>query len=130
MWPHMKKTDLFNMTEHQIQATFIKWVRVAQKKDERLKLLFAVPNGGNRDIVTATILKREGVIPGVPDIIFPLANKHFSGLAIEFKEPNSGRFSEAQSIYIDLLQKYSGWMFIVCVDAEDAIGIVSRYLKM
>jgi len=31
-------------------------------------LYFAIPNGGNRNIITATKLKREGVKAGVPDL--------------------------------------------------------------
>lgn len=115
------------MTEHQIQSAFIDWVRLAEKQDERLRLLFAVPNGGKREKITAAILKKEGVKAGVPDIIFPLKTDAFHGLAIEFKKPLTGRASDAQADYMALLIKY-GWCAVVCTDAEQAIKVVKNYL--
>jgi hypothetical protein len=116
------------MTEHQIQSAFIDWVRLAEKQDDRLSLLFAVPNGGKRDGFAAFNLKKEGVKAGVPDIIFPLKTDAFNGLAIEFKRPKNSRTSEAQKDYMALLEKY-GWCVVKkCTDAETAIRIVKDYL--
>lgn len=116
------------MTEHQIQSAFIEWVRLAEKQDERLKLLFAIPNGGRRDIITAALLKKEGVRPGVPDIFFPFKTEAYNGLAIEFKKPKVGRPSKEQSEYIDLLIKH-GWRVEICTDAQQAIEVVKKYLR-
>jgi len=115
------------MTEHQIQSAFIEWVRYAEKQDDRLSLIFAVPNGGKRSPITGAIMKREGVKAGVPDIIFPLKTDAFNGLAIEFKTPKKGRTSDAQVDYMALLVKY-GWRVVKCTDAEAAINIVKDYL--
>ena len=53
--------------EHKIQTTCVKWFNITHPK---LKgLLFAVPNGGRRDKVTAAKLKEEGVVAGVADLI-------------------------------------------------------------
>ncbi len=115
------------MTEHQIQSAFIEWVRLAEKQDERLQLLFAVPNGGKRNLITAVKLKKEGVKPGIPDIMFPLKTEAFNGLSIEFKKPKTGRKTKEQSDYMDLLVRY-GWCAVVCTDAAQAINIVKNYL--
>jgi hypothetical protein len=116
------------MTEHQIQSAFIQWVRLAEKQDGRLSLLFAVPNGGQRNIVTAVKLKREGVKPGVPDIMFPLVTEWGNGLAIEFKKPKTGRVSEDQIGYIELLKEQK-WLVKVCSDADSAVQAVKNYLS-
>lgn len=53
---------------------------------------FAVPNGGSRNLLEAVALKRQGVVAGVPDLIF-LWHGRFIGL--ELKSQN-GRLSDAQ----------------------------------
>jgi len=49
------------------------------------KLMFAVPNGGGRSKVEAGIMKAEGVLAGVSDVLLLLANEDYHGLCIEFK---------------------------------------------
>lgn len=114
--------------EHDIQSAFIEWVRLAEKTDWRLQLLFAVPNGGHRNVVTAVKLKREGVRAGVPDIMLPVACGPFLGLAIEFKRPKKPTTDE-QDGYIDRLID-AGWMVVVCTEADAAIRTVKDYLGM
>ena len=116
------------MTEHQIQSAFIQWVRLAEKQDERLSLLFAVPNGGQRNLITAVKLKREGVKRGVPDIMFPLVTEFANGLAIEFKRPKTGRVSSDQNDYIELLKKQE-WIVVICTSADSAVQAVKHYLS-
>lgn len=48
--------------------------------------LFAVPNGGRRDAVTASKLKAEGVIAGVSDLILLKSNRDYGALLIEMKK--------------------------------------------
>lgn len=116
------------MTEHQIQSAFMDWVRLEEKQDERLKLLFAVPNGGKRNPVTASLLKRAGVRAGVLDIFFPYRTSMFIGLAIEFKSP-TGTMADDQKGYADLLTQ-QGWLVVVRTDTEQAIRTVKRYLAV
>lgn len=114
--------------EHNIQSAFFRWVSSYEKTDERLKLIFAVPNGGHRSIKTAVALKQEGVRAGVPDVLFTYSNGIHTGLAIEFKRPKM-KPTEKQKEFMDTLQKY-GWQCVVCTDALDAIQIVKEYLKI
>ena len=51
------------------------------------KLLFAVPNGSRRDVVTGAILKWEGVVAGVADLI---PKKCYASLCIEIKYGKNG----------------------------------------
>ena len=116
------------MTEHQIQASFFEQILWMENTDERLKLMFAVPNGGKRDIATAVKLKAEGCRAGVADVMFPYPSKGFHGLAIEFKKPVTGRVSKEQSDYLNLLGR-NGWLVAICTDAEAAIKTVKDYLR-
>lgn len=114
--------------EHEIQATFIRWVRLAEKTDWRLKLLFAVPNAGRRTRAEAAWMIAEGLRAGVPDIMFPFPAGAFSGLAIEFKRPG-GKASDEQTGYMDLLVD-AGWFVVICTDTDAAIRTVQDYLKL
>jgi hypothetical protein len=50
-----------------------------------LKLLYAVPNGGDRNLSVARKLKAEGVLAGVADLCLPAARRGYHGLYIEMK---------------------------------------------
>lgn len=57
--------------------------------------VFAVPNGGNRNLREAARLKAQGVMAGVSDLIIMLPNKKI--YFVEVKNPNGkGRQSQAQ----------------------------------
>lgn len=77
-------------TEHQLQSMCVSWFRLEFPK--RRFDLFAVPNGGKRDVVTASIMKREGIVKGVPDILLVDDGRLH---AFEFKTL-IGKLSEAQ----------------------------------
>lgn len=53
--------------EHYLQSSCVKWFDLQYPK--KTKQLFAVPNGGKRNIVVAKQLKAEGVRAGVADLI-------------------------------------------------------------
>lgn len=114
-------------SEHQIQATFIKNVRLHENKFPQLKLLFAVPNAAKRSMAIAAMMKAEGLRAGVPDIMFPWANNTHNGLAIEFKS-HTGRLSDEQKDYLALLDQHH-WKTCVLRDAEQAWIEVFNYLR-
>jgi len=105
-------------TEHQIQAAFVQWCHLAEPKYPGLRLGFAVPNGGRRNKITASLLKAEGVRPGVPDWMCPVEKRTsvdwiaFRGIAIEFKK-HGGHVTPPQRDYIELLREYE-WFVEVC----------------
>lgn len=74
-------------TEHAHQVALMCWCALNFNKYPKLKLLFAIPNGGERNPVVASRLKAEGVKSGVPDLFLPVARHGFHGLFVEMKKP-------------------------------------------
>ncbi len=67
--------------------------------------VFAVPNGGSRNIIEAANLKAQGVMAGVSDLIVLLPGKKV--YFIELKNPNGkGRQSPAQREFEDNVRAY------------------------
>jgi dienelactone hydrolase len=109
------------MKEHDHQKLLIEWA----KKNYPNTVIFAIPNGGVRDAITAKRLKDEGVLAGVPDLFVANGNP---GLFIEMKEPGKGVLSKAQKDTIPKLQS-AGYPVSVCYGYEDAKKVLSEYLK-
>jgi hypothetical protein len=99
------------MTERQIQIQIVKWLR-----SER-HLAIHVPNEGHRSPREAAILKRMGVITGVPDLLVLDL-----GLAIEVKTPK-GTLTRSQDLFLQALRAI-GWTVGVARSLEDAQEIV------
>jgi hypothetical protein len=115
-------------TEHQEQVTVMQWVRLHERIWPDLRMLFAVPNGGARNAITGAHLKAEGVKKGVPDILFPCPVGAYPGLAIEMKRRKGGKVSTEQKEYMNWLRE-KGWWVQVCRGADEAIEVLSAYLK-
>lgn len=87
-----------------------------------------VPNGGHRHVLTAIRLKRQGVKPGVPDILifdrpYPVENgKVFSGVAIELKRRDKkvSNISPDQAKWLSALTE-RGWLCSAFYGADSAI---------
>ena len=79
-------------TEHGHQCAIIQWTVIKGlasdgRPIEDLDLLFAIPNGGDRNVSVAASLKAEGVRSGVPDLCWPVPRGQFAGLYLELKVP-------------------------------------------
>ena len=73
-------------SEHQEQSAVISWWALAHRQYGLPEFaLFAIPNGGARDVITGARLKAEGVRRGVVDLMLAKPNGTFSGLFIEMK---------------------------------------------
>ena len=90
------------------------------------KLLFAVPNGGSRNIIEAKNLKAQGVKSGVSDVLLLIPKKGYSCLCIEFKTP-VGKQSAEQKIFQDQAEKV-GNKYVVVRSVKEAIDILKWYL--
>ncbi len=112
-------------TEAQIQSAFFVWLAVAYP-DVRLCSM-AIPNGGSRNIIEATNLKRQGVLKGVPDVFIAIPSHGYHGLWIEFKSA-TGKLSYEQISMIERLEK-NGYLCETCNAWEKAKDIVTEYLK-
>ena len=73
------------MSESELQQQCFKWFK--WQYPDLKGLLFHVPNGGNRSKREAKRFKNEGVVSGIPDLLFLyLGELH----AIEMKKPAGG----------------------------------------
>jgi hypothetical protein len=95
--------------EHEVQKA------ICQYLDLRGVLYFAIPNGGNRNIITAKKLKAEGVQKGTPDICIV-----FDGMAyfLEVKKPatagsRKGVLSLTQKAMIERIEEAGGEVKVV-----------------
>jgi len=99
------------------------------------EMMFAIPNGGNRHIVTAKKLKAEGVKSGVPDIFLAIPkwtlspNRHiiYTGLFIEMKF-GKNKLSENQRGWVARL-KYKEYRVAVCYGFDEAKKVIEQYLE-
>ena len=89
--------------------------------------MFAVPNGGGREMKEAIRLKAEGVLPGVPDIFIANPAGGYHGLFIEMKRAEGGRLSDAQRKIIEALRE-AGYRVAVCYGADDAWDVLCSYV--
>lgn len=109
-------------TEHAHQCAVMCWCANNFKTHPELKLLFAIPNGGERNPVVASRLKAEGVKAGVPDLFLPVARHGLHGLFIEMKKPK-GQVSMFQAAWIRDLgeQKYGTFVAWGWEEARDCL---------
>lgn len=135
--PKKKRGD----PEHQEQKAVFEWAQALEGQHPELELLHAIPNGGGRPSkqrydkktgrmvrysVEAAKLKAEGVKPGVPDVMLPVARQGFHGLYIEMKA-DRGRTSKDQRRWIDRLRA-EGYRVEVAVGWVAAARILAEYL--
>ena len=95
--------------------------------NQKLRWLFAIPNGGSRDIREAVRLKRQGVKAGVSDMFLPIPNSMYHGLFIELKV-GKNKTSKMQEEFIDYV-RMNGYMAKVCYGADEAIRTIKSYLE-
>lgn len=101
---------------------------LAAALDQAGLLWSSTANGGRRDKRTAASLKRQGLKPGVPDvIIFTAAPGAPRGAAVELKRaaPNKGRLSPDQVVWLEELAR-EGWAALTCYGAADAVAQLRR----
>lgn len=114
--------------ESQEQSALIKWAEMSTAKHPCLRLLFSIPNGGKRNVITAMNMKREGVKAGVPDLFLPYPSKGFHGLFIEMKKRKGGKVSTEQHWWMHHLI-CAGYRAEVCQGWEEAKDIIEEYIK-
>lgn len=120
-------------TEDGHQAALFCWVALNIKTYPDLFWLFAIPNGGWRDPVTANKLKATGVKSGVPDLCLLVRRGTFAALWIELKRPKSegkakGVVRQEQKPWIKQA-KNCGHGAAVCVGWEQARDMIVEYLN-
>jgi hypothetical protein len=113
-------------TEHAQQVAVFVWAAQQFQRWPELRLMFAIPNGGERNKIVAANLKAEGVRRHVPDIFLPVPRAYYHGLFIEMKK-KGGHVDPGQAdLHKKLIAK--GYGAIVCWSFEEAIKIIENYL--
>lgn len=109
------------------QEMLFRWITYQLDEYPELALLYHIPNGGKRDAKTATILKRQGVKAGVPDLHLPVARGGYHGLYIELKVGDNTT-TKKQKDWIRELSK-QGYLAVVCYGWDEAAKQLLDYLE-
>lgn len=117
--------------EHAQQSALFQQISLSLATYPELALAFAIPNGGQRNKITAAKMKAEGTKAGIPDIFLPVARQGCHGLWVEMKAtyPNGkrGTTSPEQRRWIKALAD-QGYRVVVCYDWQEAYQVMVEYL--
>lgn len=110
--------------ESKIQQNCVMWFRLAYP---RLRLnLFSVPNGGARRRIEGAIMKAEGVVAGVADLLLLYPSGGWHGLAIEMKTAK-GKQRDTQKEWQQAIET-QGYKYIIVRSFDEFRAEVSRYI--
>lgn len=112
--------------EHNLQTSCVNWFRYQYPTFS--KMLIAVPNGGRRDAITGAMLKAEGVLAGVADLILLIPNRCYHSLLIELKT-KSGTQSKAQKEWQQEVERLGYSKYILVRSIDEFIDEINDYLK-
>lgn len=128
--------------ESKLQASCVEWFDYAYPKYRQL--LFAIPNGGARNVITGAMLKRQGVRKGAPDMFFAKSSdrkgalmphkgqpfkiiyEFYNGLFIEFKA-GKGKLTPEQMDFFSIA-KENGYKCEVVTSFDQFKGLIENYL--
>ena len=116
------------LSEADEQKLLFQWAELQSGKYPELSVMYAIPNGGTRNIKEACNLKLQGVKPGVPDICLPVPRNGYGSLYIEMKRRKGGTVSDNQRMWINSLESF-GNKAAICKGFEEAKEAVENYLK-
>lgn len=103
----------------------VKWFRYQYPR--LATLLFAVPNGGRRDATTGRIMKAEGVVPGVADLLLLIPSGEYHGLCIEMKT-EKGRQQDTQKLWQKRVEE-QGYLYKIVRSFEEFKNLIEGYVK-
>lgn len=110
--------------ESNLQIACVRWFRL--QYPSIAPLLFSVPNGGRRDAVTGAILKAEGAVAGVSDLLLLFSNGVHHGLCIEMKT-EKGKQSDAQKEWQKAVEAV-GYKYAVVRSFEQFADLIDDYI--
>lgn len=143
-----KKVAEQDADEHTHQTALFLWAANNFENDWRLRLLFAIPNGGERNAIVASRMKAEGVKRGVPDVMLPVPVTQYdelsrpiyiNGLYVEMKRPSArlkrkpehkwdtGGVKPEQVSWLNALEA-QGYKCVVCYHWYEAASEIKFYL--
>jgi hypothetical protein len=112
--------------ERRHQVALIKWVRTVKDAYPVLDLLYAVPNGGYRNIYVARKLKAEGVRAGVAGLCLPAARRGYHGLYIEMKSEEGVATKEQKAFLRGVLEE--GYCAVIAEGVDQARAVLAWYI--
>lgn len=110
--------------EHLEQCALIEW---ADYQGHPYNLIFAIPNGGDRNPVVAAKMKAEGVRKGVLDLLLPVARGQYHGFFIEMKY-GTNKPSDDQLEFAEAMKR-EGYHVGVYWDWEHAAADIVTYIS-
>ena len=118
-------------TEGAHQTALMAQVALHLKEMPELIMLYAIPNGDERNSIVASKLKGQGVKAGVPDLFLPVARGGKHGLYIEMKlakyrNRKNGGCSEQQLRWHKML-KEQGYGVAMGYTWQEAFDIIVMY---
>jgi hypothetical protein len=117
--------------EHEEQTALFAWARIEARRDARLELLHAIPNGmAVSSIAEASRAKRTGRKAGVPDLCLPIPSGRYHGLYIELKRTGGTPCDvrPEQSHWLEQLNG-QGYRAVVAYGWEEAVETIREYLQ-
>ena len=111
--------------EHGLQSRCVRWFRL--QFPNRRHNLFAVPNGGYRTKTTAALLKDEGQLSGVDDLILLVRKGTCGALLLEAKV--KGNYQSSNQKQWQKMIEADGYEYRIFHTIEEFIEIVTEYLS-
>lgn len=127
-----------HMSEHEHQCALIEWAHIERARWPEIAYLFAVPNGaklpyrrtksGKRYSREAVWLKKEGLLPGVSDLVLPAARGIYHGAYIELKAGNN-KPTDSQKDFILAMRNF-GYAGVVLWGWVMASEFITNYMTL
>lgn len=111
--------------ESRIQTNCVTWFRLVYPTKHLI--LFSVPNGGARRASEGRILKAEGIVAGVSDLLLLHPSCGYHGLCIEMKTA-TGRQRDTQKAWQRAVEA-EGYKYLIIRSFDEFRAEVSKYMK-
>lgn len=106
----MDETIKSSLNEDKIQSKY--YISITNDFPLSRLCLFAVPNGGSRDMIEALKMQATGTVPGVADMIFLWQKDGIPAVYwFEFKD-DTGRLSKQQEFFHENLRLFGFEVFV------------------
>lgn len=121
--------------EGQEQKVLIRWLQAEKMRGTPVGALYDVtyhvPNGGARHVKTASDLKKQGVKPGVSDLVVMEARGGWFGLYLEFKAapPRHAALAESQRDWLALADE-RGYCAVLARGLQEAREVLGEYMAL
>ena len=117
---HKKGRSKPRHIESKIQIQMVKWFRLQYPR----YIIAAIPNGGQRSALEAKIMKGEGVLAGISDLIV-IAKENVLFVEVKTKD---GKQSDLQIKFQSDVERL-GFQYSICRSLEDFIMTVEKWIK-